>query len=182
MPVANPTRRAFAAATAAWLASRALPAEAVPSRNGADTGVWTGSVLLDGDGRSFVLTDLQAPLVLLKLWAGWCPACAQELPQLTTLAAAMGRSVEVVLISHPQYWDADQIAARRRKLPFRLATFAPSTPSAVTEQALLQPNGTFVVPRSLVFRERDRSIVLKREGATDWASDSALAQVRTLLG
>lgn len=175
------TRRTFATAAAAWALGSVRPAAAAPGRYQPDTDVWTGSVLLDADGQSFVLRDLRQPLSMLKLWAGWCPACASEMPQLTAMASALGPGVEVVLISHPQYWAADQAMAHRRRLPFRLATFAPSNPAPIVEQALLGPGGAYAVPKTFAFRARDCSIVLKREGSTDWTSAAALSQVKGLM-
>lgn len=173
-------RRTLVAAATAWALGSARPAAAEPGRYSHETGVWTGSLMLDGAGRSFVLRDSQRPITILKLWAGWCPECAAEMPQLAAMAFALNQSVEVILVSHPQYWVADQAMARRRSLPFRLATFAPSNSPPIVEQALLGRDGTYSVPKSLAFRERDQSIVLKRENATDWASAAMLSQIRAL--
>jgi hypothetical protein len=107
--------------------------------------------------------------------------CAAEMPQLTALISTLGQGVEVILISHPQYWAADQAMARRRRLPFRLATFAPSNPAPIVEQALLGPGGVYSVPKTLAFRGRDCSIVLKRESSTEWSSAAALNQVKSLM-
>ena len=183
MSAATITRRSFAALAASSLGMGALrPAMAGPSRFQPETDVWTGSVLLSREGQSFVLGDLTQPIVVLKLWANWCPVCAAELPQLQTMAATLGRSAEVILVSHPQWWSADQASARRQELPFRLATFAPSNPASIVQQALLNDAGLYSVPRSLVFRERDRAIVLRRDSAADWASAPMLNQVKALIG
>lgn len=181
MPASSVTRRTLLAAAGAWAVSPARPAAALPGPYQLETSVWTGSLLLDPEGRSFVLGDLQRPLTLLKLWAGWCPSCAAELPQLTALASALDHRAEIILVSHPQYWANDQAMARRRALPFRLATFAPANPAPIMEQALLAPGGVYSVPRSLLFRERDRSIVLKRDTTTDWGSSAVVNQVKALL-
>jgi thiol-disulfide isomerase/thioredoxin len=182
------SRRSLAAA-AVWALgagrAAAAPAAAPAPSSGRypfETGVWTGSVLMTADERSFVLRDLQRPMTLLKLWAGWCPACAAEMPQLTAMAAAMGRTLEVILVSYPQFWAADQVAAQRRRLPFKLATFAPSTPASLVQQALQGQEGVYSVPRSLAFRARDQSIVLTRERGADWASAEMLSKVSALVG
>ena len=179
MAISCLSRRSFAVGVAASASTRVKSVVALPYQS--ETDVWTGSVLLDQDGRSFGLSDLERPLTILKLWAGWCPACASELPQLATVAPKLGRNVEVVLVSHPQYWTADLVTAQHRQLPFRLATFAPSNPRPLVEHALLQQGGAYAVPKSLVFRKRDRLIVLKREGATEWASVTVLRQIQGLL-
>ena len=182
MPISTIARRSFAIAAAAWAINSTRPAVAASERYQLETGVWTNSMLLDAKGKSFVLRDLQQPITLLKLWAGWCPACAAEMPQLTEMTSALGRGVGVLLISHPQYWAADQAMAHRRRLPFPLATFAPSNSAPIIEQALLGSGGVYSVPKTLAFRARDFSIVLKRESSTDWSSPTALNQVRGLAG
>ncbi len=177
------SRRSFAAvlAAAAAVPAAAFASPVASSPYAVETALWTNGLLLDGDGQSFVLRDMKRPLTLLKLWAGWCPACAYEMPLLAELAARTASRLEVVLVSHPQYWAQDQVVARRRNLPFRLATFAPGTPGPLVAQALTDQAGQYAVPRTLVFRERDHAIVARREGATDWSTDTALNQVRTWL-
>lgn len=182
MPAITIARRTFAATATAWALGSIRPAAAAPGRYQLETDVWTGSVLVDADGRSFVLRDLRQPITMLMLWAGWCSTCAAEMPQLTTLASTLGQSVEIVLISHPQYWAADQAMARRRGLRFRMATLAPSNPAPIVQQALLGSGGVFSVPKTFAFRARDSSIVLKHESWTDWSSAAALNQLKSLAG
>jgi thiol-disulfide isomerase/thioredoxin len=54
----------------------------------------------DGSGRPVDLTDFQDRVVLLNLWATWCPPCREEMPTLDRLQASIGgASFEVVALS-----------------------------------------------------------------------------------
>lgn len=46
--------------------------------------------VLDGDGRPVGLAGLRGKLVLLNIWATWCPPCRQEMPSLDRLQGQLG--------------------------------------------------------------------------------------------
>ena len=163
-------------AGAGWPATAAArPAQA--ERADPMAALWTGIELQGQDGRTFQMRDLRRPATLLHLWAHWCAACLGEM---ASLAAAVGRdtAVETVLVSHPQFWAADQAFARRHDLPFRLATLSAANDPGVAEAALLE-GGTFVVPRSLLFAAAGRSTLWSHQGAVSWSSPATAAQLRT---
>lgn len=55
---------------------------------------------VDGEGRSRTLADFEGKVVLLNLWATWCPPCRKEMPALDHLQAALGGpGFEVVALS-----------------------------------------------------------------------------------
>ena len=47
----------------------------------------------DAQGASQSLAALRGRVVLLNVWATWCPPCREEMPTLDRLQAAMGSSV-----------------------------------------------------------------------------------------
>ncbi len=56
--------------------------------------------VLDGAGRPVELSRLRGKLVLLNVWATWCPPCRQEMPSLDRLQAQLGGSdFEVMALS-----------------------------------------------------------------------------------
>src|ERR1700709_2831968 len=100
-------RRTFATTLGAALVARGAAAMPRP-----EDSVWSGIDLMEQSGRSFGLSQAATPLTLLKLWAHWCPACLTEIAPLAAMAAAVGpRKLEVLLVSHPEYWAQDQEAA-----------------------------------------------------------------------
>jgi thiol-disulfide isomerase/thioredoxin len=52
------------------------------------------------DGKPVTLADFKGKVVVLNLWATWCPPCRKEMPSLAALATTLkGRPVEVVALS-----------------------------------------------------------------------------------
>ena len=56
-----------------------------------------GFVLKDLAGKSWSLTELRGKVVLVNLWATWCPPCRKEMPDLDALAKEYGPKGLVVL-------------------------------------------------------------------------------------
>lgn len=55
---------------------------------------------VDGEGNEVRLADFAGKVVVLNLWATWCPPCRTEMPSLDRLAGAMaGADLEVVALS-----------------------------------------------------------------------------------
>lgn len=56
--------------------------------------------VLDGAGRPVELASLKGKVVLLNIWATWCPPCRQEMPSLDRLQAQLGGAdFQVVALS-----------------------------------------------------------------------------------
>src|ERR1700712_1905697 len=138
MTQGNTTRRIFLTALGASVAFAAPVARAdnfIATPVGA---IWPDIDLLDANERKFQIRDASSALTLVKLWANWCPACLGEIPALKSMMAAVGPTkIEVILISHPEYWPRDQQTARSQRIPFCLATPSSSNPRAAIQAALL---------------------------------------------
>ena len=44
----------------------------------------------DGDGRNLMLSDFAGRVILLNIWAAWCPPCREEMPALDALQRKLG--------------------------------------------------------------------------------------------
>jgi cytochrome c biogenesis protein CcmG, thiol:disulfide interchange protein DsbE len=96
------------------------------------------------DGRASHLRDYHGQVVVLNLWATWCPPCRQEMPDLARLATTYeGRGIAVVPISD------DQVAQQKR---FHVKIALPSEAQAIG--SLGWDSGTF----------RPFTLILDREG------------------
>lgn len=54
--------------------------------SGSSRSVATGWTILDPSGKSFDWSSTKGKLVLVNVWATWCPPCRAELPSLESLA------------------------------------------------------------------------------------------------
>lgn len=55
------------------------------------------------NGQSLSLASLRGKVVLLDVWASWCPPCLKELPMLDAMARRLkARGVEIVAVSVDQ--------------------------------------------------------------------------------
>ena len=141
--------------------------------------LWQGIELIDADGRRFRLGDAGPPLTMVKLWANWCPACLRDLNALQTmLSTSATHDMDVLMVSHPNWWDEDREAARAQKLPFRMATLSSRNDQQTQRAALLDENGDFAVPQSFLYRKATRSAVWAHRGPVRWTSPMDTAALR----
>lgn len=80
---------------------RALAAEALPRLvvHDAPRGPYATG-FRDGAGQDLTLDRFRGRIVVLNVWATWCPPCREEMPSLDALAGGMrGEGVEVVALS-----------------------------------------------------------------------------------
>ena len=170
----------MAGLTATGVGVAAAP-DAARAQPGSDpvASLWQGMELQGQDGRTFSVRDLRAPVTMLHLWANWCPACVGEMASLAAAAGALDGKVDVVLVSHPEFWRADQAFAARRTLPFRLATPTAANGQAVLDAALLD-GGVYAVPRTVLLRPDGRETTWSHLGAVSWSSPAAVSRLRTL--
>jgi thiol-disulfide isomerase/thioredoxin len=146
-------------------ASAALPAEQ------RQAGVLGSAEFTDAQGALHRLTELTRPLVLINLWAAWCPGCLEELPSIRTLAARLGpEAIDVVLLSHEMNWRGDLAYVRTSDLPFRHWRLSPRVPQAAVSAAFRIDGDRFGLPQSLILAGRDRILVDVNEGSRDWAT------------
>jgi cytochrome c biogenesis protein CcmG/thiol:disulfide interchange protein DsbE len=161
---------------AGWMArGRFLPV-AVGSRAPEVT-----AVTLDGD--SVRLSDLRGKVVLLNVWATWCPPCRQEMPSMERLHRLMGHlGLEIVALSiDAGTGKADEFGAPGGDV----AGFVHD--NALTFTVWHQPGGevrrayrTTGVPESFLIG-RDGRIRKRVVGAKEWDDSATIAEIRTLL-
>lgn len=168
-------RRTLLTTLAAGLtAGLALPRPAM-----AATANWADLELLDTEDRSFRLDQSTRPLTLVMLWANWCGICMRELDTVDRIVPAVGADqVEVVLLSHPNDWQADQALLRRRGLGLTAARPSPRNAASSLQSALLSADGTFYVPRALLFSRASGRMVWSHVGGQDWRRADATESIR----
>lgn len=146
-----------------------------------EASMWRGMMVEDASGRAFQLGMARAPVTLVTMWAHWCPGCLVEAAPLADFAASLGPKVEVLLLSHPEWWQQDRAYTQQRRINLRHVVPSTANDPAVI-RAALTPRGAFHVPRSLALRNGDADVSWKHSGWTDWSSSAARTQVAALAG
>lgn len=130
-----------------------------------------------GDSVPMTLNDFRGRVVLLNIWATWCPPCRQEMPSLDRLQAKLGGpDFEVVALSIDK--DAKGLAEVKSfyaEVGLRhLRVF--QDPTAGAGFVL----GTVGVPTTLLIDRQGRELG-RLTGTAEWDSDEALKFVRSTI-
>lgn len=140
-------------------------------------------VARDLDGNRVSLNDLRGRVVLLNIWATWCPPCREEMPSMQRLHERLGptglRIVAVSIDAAPGGVDpAGRPGGNVRAFveEYGLTFDIWHDPSGEI-QRIYRTTG---VPESFVI-DRDGIIAKKVIGATEWHSDANVALIRRLL-
>ena len=129
----------------------------------------------DADGAPLTLADKRGKLVLLNLWATWCPPCVREMPSLDRLEVALGGTdFEVVALSVDRS-GAAVVLPFLEKLGVGALEIYLDTSSRV-----LRTLGINGLPTTILI-DRDGSEVGRVVGPAEWDSDEAVALIRHYL-
>ena len=130
---------------------------------------------LDPQGHVTHLADLKAPVLVVNLWATWCPPCVKEMPTLAALQAQYKGKVQVAAIS------MDRSDFRERARAF-IGEHAPLTfyqdPQLALPFALTPPVEGF--PTTILYG-RDGREKARLSGPADWNGPAARAVIDALL-
>ena len=131
-------------------------------------------VFTSADGEELILSDLKGKVIVLNIWATWCPPCVKEMPSLDRLQALRGgETFEVITISldRTKYEPAKFFADNgiENLVPYHDGSFG------VPGQLRL-----YGYPSTLIYNADGREIALL-QGEAEWDSDEALALVDYLL-
>ncbi len=150
--------------------------------------VTTGSVAPDFtvtalDGTEVSLSDYRGKVVLVNVWATWCPPCREEMPSMERLYQSLqGEDFEILAVSVDAPFGEQDVAGREGG---DLGAFAEEF--GLTFPILHNPSGdiqltyqTTGVPESFVIG-RDGVIYKKVAGATKWDAPVNEELIRRLL-
>lgn len=137
----------------------------------------------DMEGNPVQLADLRGEVVLLNIWATWCPPCRDEMPSMQRLHEEYGpRGLHIVAVSIDAAAGRVDAAGRPGG---DVGAFAEEM--GITFPLWLDPEGgiqrtyrTTGVPESFVI-DRNGDIVKKVIGATEWDSDANRDLIERLL-
>jgi peroxiredoxin len=130
-------------------------------------------LLPDLSGKVVRMDDLRGKVVLLNLWATWCPPCVEEMPTLETLSKKMtGRDFVLLAISEDENPEkvAPWIEKRRLTFPVLLDTQG----QVGADLGITGYPETFIV-------DRTGRIVHHHIGYRDWAEPGIIAALERLM-
>ncbi|MEX0607682.1 MAG: TlpA disulfide reductase family protein [Halofilum sp. (in: g-proteobacteria)] len=133
-------------------------------------------VEFDGeDGEPLALDSFAGKIVVLKVWATWCPPCREEMPTLDALQDQLGgNEFEVVALSVDQ---AGPEAVRAFFLEIDTEHLALYIDESMRTMAELRIRG---VPTTLILDRRGREVA-RLTGEADWAAPPMVAYLRALI-
>ena len=164
-------------ATATMPIPQAFAASASEEQN-----VWLDVRLIGTDGRSYELGQSTSPLLIVHLWASWCAPCHNELAALSATAPQLRQlGAELIIVSYPKYWDADQAFLRQNRISLPAYTLAENTTWEARTSAFGFVSGSFALPQTLMFAGSARQCVFVGEGAQDWRSPQMAQRLHKML-
>jgi peroxiredoxin len=138
------------------------------------TGTVPSFVFPDLAGKTVRIDDLRGKVVVLNLWATWCPPCVEEMPSLEALARKMaGRDLVVLAVSQDELPDKVKPWIDERR-------FRSMTVLLDARGELGNALGVTGYPETFVV-DRQGKIVLHHIGYRDWASPDVVAALERLL-
>ena len=128
------------------------------------------------------IADYRGKVVLLNIWATWCPPCRAEMPSMERLHKKLaGTDFRIAAVSV----DGDAFYAQEQAGPKEIMAFASTL--GLTFDILHDPSGEirkaydiFGVPESYLI-DRDGVIVKRVIGAADWEDPVNEMLIRRLL-
>jgi len=133
------------------------------------------TVFTAADGKTLELEDLRGKIVVLNVWATWCPPCIKEMPSLDRLQDLRGGAdFEVVTISIDR--SIDEPAKFFTDNDIR--NLDPWHDGSYGIPGNLRLRG---YPTTLIYNAQGREIAVL-EGEAEWDSPEALALVDYLRG
>jgi peroxiredoxin len=128
-----------------------------------------------GESRYKTLADYKGQVVLLNVWATWCPPCQAEMPSLQRLYQAYGdKGLKLVAVSIDDYVTEDSIRAFAKNFGITFEILHDSTHAI---ERIYQTTG---YPESFVIGP-EGTIRKKWIGPDDWSSQGNRALVAQLL-
>mgnify|MGYP001060564263 FL=1 len=119
--------------------------------------------LEDTKGNKVSLSDLRGKVVMVNLWATWCPPCIEEMPSMERLHEVMAGDDFVMLAINTEQNGRTVVPEFLKKTPY---TF----PILYDDKGVVQKlYGVYKFPESFIVG-KDGKVVEKIIGPLDWSS------------
>ena len=126
------------------------------------------------DNKMVSLSDYRGKVVLLNIWATWCPPCVEEMPSMEKLYQALkGEGFEILAVSV-------DVSGAKIVTPFikkHKLSFPVLTDTKGSIKSLYQTTG---LPESFIIG-KDGTVAEKVIGPRDWATPNAIRYFQNLV-
>ena len=127
---------------------------------------------VDGDGRSMKLDAFRGKVVLLNVWATWCPPCVAEMPTLNKLQQLLGgKDFAVVPLSVDKGGVFTVKSFYQENFIDHLPVYVDPTTHALDALHVLGTPTTILV-------DRDGHEIARTLGPEDWDKPEIIAELR----
>lgn len=128
----------------------------------------------NGAGETLALADFRGQVVVLNLWATWCPPCRKEMPTLDALQQRLGSNDFQVIALSVDQGGAEAVQAFYDEIGIEhLPLYVDSSMRAMSR---LVVRG---LPTTLVLDRQGRELA-RLVGETDWAAPEMIDYLREL--
>ncbi|MEM9363161.1 MAG: TlpA disulfide reductase family protein [Bacteroidota bacterium] len=123
---------------------------------------------LEGDSRNF--KSYRDKVVVVNLWATWCPPCVAEMPSLSNLYKDYKDEVDFFFVANDK---KDKVTAFLKKKGYEFPVYFENSrgPEMLSSKSI---PATFILNKS-------GEIVVEERGVADWNSDSTRELLDTLI-
>ncbi len=126
------------------------------------------------DGKMVSLSDYRGKVVLVNIWATWCPPCVEEMPSMEKLYQKLkGKDFEILAVSI----DSLGVKAVAPFMKKHKLTFPALINSAGTLRTSYRTTG---IPESFIIN-KDGILVEKIIGPRDWTRPAILSFLNNLI-
>ncbi|MAO17303.1 TlpA family protein disulfide reductase [Muricauda ruestringensis] len=126
--------------------------------------------LIDLEGESINLQSKKGHVILVNVWATWCPPCVAELPGFVELYSDYKDKVTFVFVAND---EKDRVIAFLEKKEYRLPVYlqASATPKELESGSIPV---TYII-------DKEGGIVVNKTGAANWNSEKTRSMLDKLL-
>ncbi|WP_318310016.1 TlpA family protein disulfide reductase [Flagellimonas crocea] len=117
--------------------------------------------LVDLNGMPTNLQSKKGEVILINVWATWCPPCVAEFPGFVELYKDYKDKVDFAFVAND---EEEKVMAFLKKKGYELPVYFPASPSPAELESGSIP-ATYIV-------DREGNVVVDKTGAANWNSDS----------
>ncbi|WP_452224324.1 TlpA family protein disulfide reductase [Lacinutrix chionoecetis] len=126
--------------------------------------------LRDLDGNGFHFDRTKGKVVLVNIWATWCPPCIAEMPSIQLLYNDYSDKIEFILVSNEQDQKIKDFLNNKNY------TFSSYVPESQAPETFYVKS----IPRTFLL-DRQGNIIIDKSGAANWNSNTVRNTIDELL-